>query len=106
LRKHGYDFADSDVVYDSPGKVTLPVIRGGEARKQDIALVEIHGKILTLMYDAAVEAYFKQATIFRGYPDAVLIQKDGVPVAELTEEEIREAYAAAPGIRRPRSKAS
>ena len=59
--------------------------------------------------DAAVEAYFKQATIWRGYPNPVLIQKDGVPVAELTEEEIREAYdtyPAAPGVRKPRSKAS
>ena len=29
--------------------------------------------------DAAVEAYWKQATIYCGYPDQVLIQKDGVP---------------------------
>jgi len=30
--------------------------------------------------DAAVEAYFKQATIWKGWPDPVLIQKDGVPI--------------------------
>jgi len=30
--------------------------------------------------DAAVEAYWKQATIWMGYPTPVLIQKDGVPV--------------------------
>jgi hypothetical protein len=29
--------------------------------------------------DAAVEAFFKQATIWVGWPDQVLIQKDGVP---------------------------
>lgn len=29
--------------------------------------------------DAAVEAFWKQATIWRGYPNQVLIQKDGVP---------------------------
>src|SRR5271156_3236021 len=29
--------------------------------------------------DAAVEAFFAQATIWRGYPNQVLIQKDGVP---------------------------
>jgi hypothetical protein len=30
--------------------------------------------------DAAVEAYFAQATIWRGWPNPVLIQKDGVRV--------------------------
>ncbi len=30
--------------------------------------------------DAAVEAYWKQATIWRGWPNPVMIQKDGVPV--------------------------
>jgi len=30
--------------------------------------------------DAAVEAYFKKATIWVGWPDQVMIQKDGVPV--------------------------
>jgi hypothetical protein len=29
---------------------------------------------------AAVEAYWSQATIWRGWPNPVLIQKDGVPV--------------------------
>jgi hypothetical protein len=28
--------------------------------------------------DAAVDAYFKQATIYVGYPNQVLVQKDGV----------------------------
>jgi hypothetical protein len=30
--------------------------------------------------DAAVEAYWSQATIWSGWPNPVLIQKDGVPV--------------------------
>jgi hypothetical protein len=30
--------------------------------------------------DAAVEAYFKDATIWVGWPNPVMIQKDGVPV--------------------------
>jgi hypothetical protein len=30
--------------------------------------------------DEAVEAYFKQATIWVGWPNPVMIQKDGVPV--------------------------
>jgi hypothetical protein len=31
--------------------------------------------------DAAVEAYFKEATIWVGWPNPVMIQKDGVPVS-------------------------
>jgi len=30
--------------------------------------------------DEAVEAYFKQATIWVGWPNPIMIQKDGVPV--------------------------
>jgi hypothetical protein len=30
--------------------------------------------------DAAVEAFVKQATIWKGWPEPVLIQQDGVPV--------------------------
>jgi len=30
--------------------------------------------------DEAVEAYFKEATIWVGWPNPVMIQKDGVPV--------------------------
>jgi hypothetical protein len=29
--------------------------------------------------DEAVEAYFKEATIWVGWPDPVMIQEDGVP---------------------------
>jgi hypothetical protein len=32
--------------------------------------------------DEAVEAYFKEATIWAGWPNPVMIQKDGVPVPQ------------------------
>ena len=50
LRKHGYDFADADLVYDNINKMTVPAIRANESRSQDIALVEVQGKILSLVY--------------------------------------------------------
>jgi hypothetical protein len=48
--------------------------------------------------DAAVEAYWSKATIWRGYPDQVLIQKDGVPV--------NQGEAAASETEKSRAKAS
>ena len=50
LKKHGYDFADADLVYENPEKLTISTIRRGESRLQDIAIVEVHGVILTLVY--------------------------------------------------------
>ena len=50
LKKHGYDFADADLVYDNPHKFTFSTIRRGEHRSQDIAIVEVLGQILTLVY--------------------------------------------------------
>jgi uncharacterized DUF497 family protein len=50
LKKHGYDFADADLVYDSPEKVTLRTPRQGEPRLQDMAIVEVFGVVLTLVY--------------------------------------------------------
>jgi hypothetical protein len=35
--------------------------------------------------DAAVDAYFDKATIWVGYPNPVMIQKDGVPVNQDTK---------------------
>jgi uncharacterized DUF497 family protein len=49
LRKHGYDFADADLVYENPDKLTVPNTRRGESRLSDIALVKAHGKVLTLV---------------------------------------------------------
>lgn len=50
LKKHGYDFAAADLVYENPLKITLQIIRGRESRLQDIAIVEVQGVILTLVY--------------------------------------------------------
>ena len=50
LEKHGLDLADAGLVYNAPNKITLVSPRHGEARKQDIALVEVIGVILALAY--------------------------------------------------------
>jgi uncharacterized DUF497 family protein len=50
LKKHGYDFADADMVYENPEKLTISTTRRGESRLQDVAIVEMHGVILTLVY--------------------------------------------------------
>lgn len=50
LAKHGLDLADASLVYGAPGKVTLESPRGGEARRMDIALVEVVGVVLALVY--------------------------------------------------------
>jgi uncharacterized protein len=49
LEKHGLDFADAGLVFDSPRKVTFLSPRKGEERKQDIAMVEVRGRVLTLV---------------------------------------------------------
>jgi len=63
LRKHGYDFADADIVYENPNKLTLPATGRGEYRLQDIALVEVQGKILSLVY--VVRGYNIRVISFR-----------------------------------------
>lgn len=50
LEKHGLDLADAGLVYDAPGKITLESPRRGEARKLDIALVDVVGVVLVLAY--------------------------------------------------------
>lgn len=50
LRKHDLDFFDAYLVYDNANKVTLSSVRRGEQRSQDIALVEVWGEILSLVY--------------------------------------------------------
>jgi uncharacterized protein len=50
LEKHGLDFADADLVYENPGKITFQSPRKGEARKQDIAMVAARDRVLTLIY--------------------------------------------------------
>lgn len=50
LKKHGLDFRDAYLVYDNPLKSTFHVRRGIESRFQDVALVEVAGNILSLVY--------------------------------------------------------
>ncbi len=48
--QHGLDFAEAYLVYENPNKFTFDVRRKGEDRIQDIALVEVNGLVLTLVY--------------------------------------------------------
>ena len=50
LVKHSLDFVDAAIVYDNPAKMTGISNRQVEERYADIALVEIAGSILTLVY--------------------------------------------------------
>ena len=50
LAKHGLDFADAYLVYENPRKVTLRSPRGMENRAMDLAVVEIAGTVLVLVY--------------------------------------------------------
>ncbi|SER19346.1 hypothetical protein SAMN04244573_03070 [Azotobacter beijerinckii] len=50
LAKHGLDLADATLVYDAPDKITLQSPRQGEERLMDIAMVEVMGVVLVLVY--------------------------------------------------------
>ncbi len=50
LDKHGFDLADAGLVYDAPNKITLESPREGESRRMDIALVEMTGVTIVLVY--------------------------------------------------------
>lgn len=50
LAKHGLDLADAALVYDAPDKVTLESPRDGEDRRMDMALVDVVGVVLALVY--------------------------------------------------------
>lgn len=50
LEKHGLDFADAHLVYEDPGKVTLPAAYADENRRQDMAIVEALGGTPALIY--------------------------------------------------------
>lgn len=63
LKKHGYDFADADLVYENPAKLTIHTVRRGEPRLQDVAIVELHGLILTLV--SVVRGYNIRIISFR-----------------------------------------
>jgi uncharacterized DUF497 family protein len=50
IKKHGFDFADAYLVYDDPEKLTTKTFRNDEERALDVAMVEVRGIILALVY--------------------------------------------------------
>lgn len=50
LTKHRLDFADASLVFDHPDKLTRKSLRNQEERNVDIALVEVIGVCLALVY--------------------------------------------------------
>jgi len=48
--KHGLSLADALLVFDAPNKLTLESTRQDEARLMDIAMVEVAGVVLVLVY--------------------------------------------------------
>ncbi|WP_213878624.1 BrnT family toxin [Pseudomonas sp. dw_358] len=48
--KHGLDLAKATLVYDAPDKITFRTHRQGEDRFMDVAMVDIMGMILVLVY--------------------------------------------------------
>lgn len=50
LAKHGLSLADAPLVFDAPGKLTLESPRADELRLMDVALVEVAGVVLVLVY--------------------------------------------------------
>jgi uncharacterized DUF497 family protein len=50
LRKHGLDFWVAHLVYENPHKVTSRLKSKQETRFLDVALVELKGAVLALVY--------------------------------------------------------
>jgi uncharacterized DUF497 family protein len=50
IAKHGLSLADAPLVFNAPDKLTLQSTRGDEARLMDIAMVEVAGVVLVLVY--------------------------------------------------------
>ena len=50
ITKHGLSLADALLVFDAPDKLTLESTRQNEARLMDIAMVEVAGVVLVLVY--------------------------------------------------------
>ena len=48
--KHGLSLADARLVFNAPDKLTLESPKAGEARLMDVALVEVAGVVLVLVY--------------------------------------------------------
>ncbi len=50
IAKHGLSLADAPLVFNAPDKLTLQSPRGDEARLMDVAMVEVAGVVLVLVY--------------------------------------------------------
>ena len=50
IGKHGLSLADALLVFDAPNKLTLESTRQDEVRLMDIAMVEVAGVVLVLVY--------------------------------------------------------
>lgn len=50
IAKHGLSLADASLVFNAPDKLTIESPRGNEARLMDVALVEVAGVVLVLVY--------------------------------------------------------
>lgn len=50
IEKHGLSLADAPLVFNSPDKLTLETPRDDEPRLMDVALVEVAGMVLVLVY--------------------------------------------------------
>ena len=50
IAKHGLSFADALLVFNAADKLTLQSPRGGESWLIDLALVELAGVVLVLVY--------------------------------------------------------
>ena len=48
--KHGLSLSDAPLVFNAPNKLTLESARAEEARLMDVALVEVIGMVLVLVY--------------------------------------------------------
>jgi uncharacterized DUF497 family protein len=50
ILKHGLSLADAPLVFNAPDKLTLESPRDDEVRLMDMALVEVAGVVLVLVY--------------------------------------------------------
>jgi uncharacterized DUF497 family protein len=48
--KHGLSLSDAPLVFNAPDKLTIESIRTDEARLMDVAMVEVAGVVLVLVY--------------------------------------------------------
>lgn len=50
ITKHGLSLSDAPLVFNAPNKLTIESPRADEARFMDIAMVEVAGVVLVLVY--------------------------------------------------------